>query len=141
MLQDDRRMLGELLLAVAERMRVVFTRAAAGEGLTFMEGRALRLVVLHGRQSALGEVLGVAPSRISAMVRTLERRGFVVRRRSTGDRRHRDLVVTADGTAALMRIIGRLDEQSPLMTSLSDCERTTLQRLLATMLGDSSPAS
>jgi DNA-binding MarR family transcriptional regulator len=98
-------------------------------------------VVLHGRQSALVEVLGVAPSRISAMVRTLERRGFVVRRQSTGDRRHRDLVVTPDGTAALMRIIGRLDEQSPLMTSLSDRERTTLQRLLATMLGDSSPRS
>jgi len=134
MLQDDRRMIGELVLAVADELRDVFARAAASEGLTFMEGRALRLALLHGRQAALVEVLAVAPSRVSTMLRTLERRGFVERRTANGDRRHRNLVVTPAGQDALRGILARLDERSPLMTALSDGDRATLQALLGRLL-------
>jgi DNA-binding MarR family transcriptional regulator len=136
MLQDDRRMLGELVLAVADELREVFTRAAAAEGLTFMEGRALRLAFLHGRQAALVDVLGVAPSRVSTMLGTLERRGLVARHTANGDRRHRTLEVTAAGHDALLRVLARLDERSPLMTALSDADRATLQTLLGRLLTD-----
>jgi len=129
-------MLGELLLAVADGLRDVFTRAAAAEGLTFMEGRALRLAFVHGRQSTLVNVLGAAPSRISTMLRTLERRRLVTRQVANGDRRRRDLSVTAEGHDALLRIMGRLDDHSPLMTALSAAERETLHGLLARLLDD-----
>lgn len=127
-------MLGELLLAVADELREVFTRAAAAEGLTFMEGRALRLAVVHGRQSMLVDVLGTAPSRISTLLRTLERRGLVTRRVADGDRRRRDLAVTAAGHDTLLRIMGHLDDRSPLMTALTVAERETLHGLLARLL-------
>lgn len=126
--------LGETLLAAADVLRDVFHRATAAEGLSLAEGRALRLALVHGEQALVIDALGVSPSRMSEILRTLERRGFVAKTKSNGDRRHRNLEVTAAGRATLTRIFDHLDAHSPLMTSLAGDERQTLHDLLVRIL-------
>lgn len=130
------RTIGEMYLDIAEELRSAFTRAAAAEGLTFMEGRALRLVASHSEQSQLNEVLGTAPSQVSALLNKLERRGFVVRTASRGDKRHRHVQLTADGGAALDRLEAHLEVHSPLLHALTEEERATLRTLLRKLRPD-----
>lgn len=126
--------LGETLLAAADVLREVFHRATAAEGLSLAEGRALRLALVHGEQAQIINVLGVAPPRMSEILRTLERRGFVSRSPSASDRRHRVIEVTAAGRESLSRIFAILDAQSPLMTELSPAQRDALHDLLIQLL-------
>jgi DNA-binding MarR family transcriptional regulator len=130
------RTIGEMYLEVAEALRGAFTRSAAAEGLTFMEGRALRLAATHPEQSHLNEALDTAPSQVSALLNKLERRGFVVRTASRGDRRHRSIRLTPDGEAALSRLEDHLEVHSPLLHALTDDERATLRTLLGKLLAD-----
>lgn len=131
--------LGESLLSAAELLREVFNRATAAEGLSFAEGRALRLALVHGEQAVVIALLGVAPSRMSEILRVLERRGFVSRTTSAGDRRHRHIAVTAAGHECLSRIFAHLDAHSPLMTALSSAERDSLHDLLTRLLTTREP--
>ena len=133
-----RRTIGEMVLDVAEELRGAFTRSAAAEGLTFMEGRTLRLVASHSEQSQLNEVLGTAPSQVSALLNKLERRGFVVRKASRGDKRHRRVDLTAEGGAALDRLEAQLEVHSPLLHALTEEERATLRTILGKLHPDSS---
>lgn len=131
--------LGEKYLALAEILTTTFTRAARAEGLTFMEGRLLRLAAHVGEQSLIVDSLGVAPSRVSALLRSLERQGLVARSTARGDKRHRDVVLTPAGQDAATRIMGHLDARSPLMTQLSEPERVELEALLDAMLASDQP--
>lgn len=126
--------LGEKYLALAEVLTTTFTRATSAEGLTFMEGRLLRLAAHVGEQSLIVDSLGVAPSRVSALLRSLERQGLVARSTARGDKRHRDVVLTPAGQGAAERIMGHLDALSPLMTRLDEPERIQLEGLLDAML-------
>lgn len=127
--------LGENLLELADRLRETYTRAVAAEGLTFMEGRLLRLVLRTSDQADVVAALRIAPSSVSAMLTKLERLGYVTREPSTGDRRHRRLAVTPTGDSALRRVFERLDRSSPIVTELDDAElgqfKGLVDRLLA----------
>lgn len=83
-------------------------------------------------QQALGERLGVFPSRLVAMLDELEERGLVERRDSPTDRRSYALYLTKAGRAALEQIarVGR-DHQDALCAALDESERAQLADLLS----------
>jgi len=129
-------MLGDLFLHAAEVLSDVFTRACATEGLSMSEGRTLRLVARGASQRQLPDLLGCAPSRVTAVLQGLDARGLTTRRRSTDDRRCTDVDATSDGHAALERIAGRLDETSPFVLNLVDADRVQLHRILCRLIGE-----
>jgi DNA-binding MarR family transcriptional regulator len=82
-------------------------------------------------QQALADKLGVAASRVVALVDGLEGRGLLVRRRSATDRRNYELHLTPDGE----RLLGRLREvaiahEKDMTTALTAEERGQLVALL-----------
>ena len=116
------RSLGEYLLELAEHLREAFTAAVAGEGLTYMEGRVLRVALRRpDRAEIVAETRIAAPS-VSLILAKLEASGLVERRTSDGDRRQRRVLVTPKGREALGRIFAHLDARSPLMTALGPAE-------------------
>jgi DNA-binding MarR family transcriptional regulator len=82
-------------------------------------------------QQALADRLGVAPSRVVALVDGLETRGLLERRRSTTDRRTYELHLTGEGQVLLQRLraVAKAHEDD-VTTALSAGERLLLVELL-----------
>lgn len=82
-------------------------------------------------QQALADQLGVAASRVVALVDGLEGRGLLVRRRSATDRRNYELHLTDDGNRLLtsLRDVAKQHEND-MTTALTAGERTELVELL-----------
>jgi DNA-binding MarR family transcriptional regulator len=82
-------------------------------------------------QQALGERLGMFPSRLVGIIDELEKRGLVERRNSPSDRRSYALCLTPAGSDALDQI-GRLSRElrEELFGALSEAEKTQLAELL-----------
>jgi DNA-binding MarR family transcriptional regulator len=82
-------------------------------------------------QQALGERLGMFPSRLVAVLDELERRGLVERRDSPTDRRSYALYLTQAGREALEQI-GRVarEHQDALCAALDESERAQLAGFL-----------
>jgi DNA-binding MarR family transcriptional regulator len=85
-----------------------------------------------GSQQALADRLGVAPSRVVALVDGLESRGLLERRRSATDRRTYELHLTGQGEALLQRLraVAKAHEDD-VTTALSAGERMLLVELLS----------
>ncbi len=85
-------------------------------------------------QQALGEKLGMFPSRLVGVLDELEKRGLVERRDSPNDRRSYALYLTKHGREALPKI-GRIARQheEALCAALNDAERQHLAGLLKRM--------
>src|SRR5262249_32378083 len=85
------RQFGERLapLGLEPRHAGMLTRLAAHEGLS---------------QQALGELIGLTPTRMVFLVDELEHRGLVERRRNTADRRSYALYLTTQGRDTLRQI-------------------------------------
>ncbi len=83
-------------------------------------------------QQALGETLGVFPSRLVGLLDELEERGLIERRDRPNDRRSYALYLTGAGREALERI-GRIghEHQDALCAALNESERAQLSGLLA----------
>ncbi len=83
-------------------------------------------------QQALGERLGMFPSRLVGMLDDLEARGLIERRDNPSDRRSYALYLTEAGREALEKIaqIGR-EHQDILLAALDAGEREQLAGLLA----------
>jgi DNA-binding MarR family transcriptional regulator len=82
-------------------------------------------------QQALGEKLGMFPSRLVQMIDELEERGLVERRDNPADRRSYALTLTSVGRETLKQIeqIVRQHEES-LCAALGESERERLAHLL-----------
>jgi DNA-binding MarR family transcriptional regulator len=82
-------------------------------------------------QQALGEKLGMFPSRLVVVLDELEQRGLVERRDNPADRRSYALYLTRAGGEALQQIgrIGR-EHQDALCAALNTSERAQLADLL-----------
>lgn len=135
----DERSLGERLLALGAQLRQHFTAAAAEVGLTFQEGRALRLVGTDVDPRRLAGLLGCDAPRLAVLLRSLEAHGYVVRGVSRSDRRVREVVLTPAGVRAARSLVGRLEQTSPLMTRLDRPEREQLAVLLDRLLAPGGP--
>jgi DNA-binding MarR family transcriptional regulator len=83
-------------------------------------------------QQALGERLGLFPSRLVGVLDELERRGLVERRDSPGDRRSYALYLTQAGRAMVAQLgqIARA-HQDALCAALDEAERAQMAGLLS----------
>jgi DNA-binding MarR family transcriptional regulator len=82
-------------------------------------------------QQAIGERMGVAPSRMVAFVDSLEQRGLLERRQNPDDRRARALFLTPAGRELLERAFAVAAQHEQRMSSeLSAAERKQLLELL-----------
>ena len=112
--------------AFAERVRPL--------GLGVHQVGILRLVATSAApmtQAALGELLGVLPSRLVGWLDELAAMGAIERRTNPADRRSNHLHATADGErlfAAVEAVSAALDEE--LLAGLSASDRGVLERLL-----------
>jgi DNA-binding MarR family transcriptional regulator len=112
------RQFGERLapLGLEPRHAGMLTRLAAHEGLS---------------QQALGELIGLNPTRMVFLVDELERRGLVERRRNTADRRSYELYLTAQGRDTLRQVqAAGSRHQAEIGASLTQAERIQLASLL-----------
>jgi DNA-binding MarR family transcriptional regulator len=103
-------------------------------------GMLLRLGANEGlSQQALGELIGLNPTRMVFVVDELEERGLVERRRNTADRRSYALYLTPKGRDTLREIqdYGRRhqDEIGAWMTRAERVQLTGLLRRLAAEQG------
>jgi DNA-binding MarR family transcriptional regulator len=95
-------------------------------------GMLRRLAVNEGRsQQAIGELIGLNPTRMVFLVDELEQRGLVERRRNMADRRSYALYLTDSGRDAL-RQVGQAAaaHRESLGASMSGPERSQLTALL-----------
>src|SRR6266581_4279402 len=112
------RQFGERLapLGIEPRHAGMLTRLAAHEGLS---------------QQALGELIGLNPTRMVFLTDELEERGLVERRRNTADRRSYALYLTPQGRDTLRQIqAAGSRHQNQIGASLTRAERIQLARLL-----------
>jgi DNA-binding MarR family transcriptional regulator len=128
-----------LLVQLGTRAARLFAERLAPLGLEPRHaGLLLRLAGNEGRsQQALGELLGLNPTRMVFLVDELEQRGLVERRRNAADRRSYALYLTDSGQD-MLTAIRRSAEAShqPLGTSLSAGERGQLTGLLRKLAGE-----
>jgi DNA-binding MarR family transcriptional regulator len=112
------RQFGERLapLGLEPRHAGMLTRLAAHQGLS---------------QQALGELIGLNPTRMVFLVDELEQRGLVERRRNTADRRSYALHLTPQGRDTLQQIqAAGSRHQDEIGASLTQAERIQLASLL-----------
>ena len=103
-------------LGLEPRHAGMLTRLAAHEGLS---------------QQALGELIGLNPTRMVFLVDELEQRGLVERRRNTADRRSYALYLTPQGRDTLRQIQAAGNRhQDEIGASLTQAERIQLASLL-----------
>ena len=120
------RQFGERLapLGLEPRHAGMLTRLAAHQGLS---------------QQALGELIGLNPTRMVFLVDELEQRGLVERRRNTADRRSYALYLTAQGRDTLRQIQAagnrHQDETGASLTQAERIQLASLLRRLATEQG------
>lgn len=126
-------MLSQVGSAVSARFAVRTKRL----GVTPSEAGVLRLV---GRrpgisQRELADRLGTAPSRVVALIDGLEKRGLMVRTRSTTDRRNQELTLTDPGRAVLgdLRAIAE-EHEADVLASLTQAQSDQLAALLDAVL-------
>ncbi len=88
-------------------------------------------------QQALGEKLGLFPSRLVGVLDELQRRGIVERRDSPADRRSYALYLTQAGHEILEQI-GRIahEHQVALCAALNDAEQAQLTALLERIVAE-----
>jgi DNA-binding MarR family transcriptional regulator len=106
------------------------------QNLSPSDAGVLRLLGRHPgiSQRALADRLGAVPSRVVALVDSLEKRGLVARTRSVVDRRSHELTLTEDGRTALRRLRSAAERHEEAMLGpLSETQRAALGELLTTL--------
>lgn len=95
-------------------------------------GLLFRLAANEGlSQQAIGELLGLNPTRMVFLIDELEQRGLVERRRNATDRRSYALYLTAQGRNMLRQVrASGSRHQDELGASLTQAERIELTKLL-----------
>lgn len=128
-----------LLVQLGTRAARLFAERLAPLGLEPRHaGLLFRLAANEGRsQQAMGELLGLNPTRMVFLVDELEQRGLVERRRNAADRRSYALYLTDAGRDMLRAIREAAGpEQARLGASLSQGERGQLTGLLRKLAGE-----
>lgn len=125
-----------LLSQLGDLASSLFAAGAASAGVTATEAAVVRLI---GRsrelsQRQLADRVGAPPSRVVALLDSLEERGLVLRRRSEADRRRHVLSLTDEGRELLARLTAVVTEQERVLLAPLDPEEAasfvdTLARL------------
>lgn len=123
-----------LLLAVAERTRQEFERAAASLDLTPTQARALLTLAAATPMRAMAGALHCDASNVTGIADRLSARGLVTREPDPGDRRVKLLALTAEGKRVREQLARTVAEASPVLVGLEADERATLRELLGRVL-------
>jgi len=127
---------GFLLARLGHHAASLFADQMATLELTLTQAGILRAVAATpGRsQHDLSAYLGVLPGRLVAHVDELEGRGYIERRRDSGDRRRNALYLTEAGKQLMRKLSCRMRQhESQLTAGLDPEECDTLHDLLATV--------
>ncbi len=125
--------IGFLLTQLGALAADLFAAKTRELGITPAEAGVLRIV---GRQAGinqreLAERLGLAPSRMVALIDSLQAGGLVVRSRSATDRRNQELQLTEQGRGLLanLRTVAEAQE-AQIAEGLDPADRVHLYELL-----------
>jgi DNA-binding MarR family transcriptional regulator len=124
---------GYLLVQLGTRAARLFAEQLAPLGLEPRHaGMLLRLAANEGKsQQAVGELIGLNPTRMVFLVDELEERGLVQRRRNAADRRSYALYLTDCGREVVGQVgTATARHSSGLGASLTEAERGQLTALL-----------
>jgi DNA-binding MarR family transcriptional regulator len=101
-------------------------------------GMLTRLAANEGRsQQAIGELMGLNPTRMVFLVDELEQKGLVERRRNPADRRSHALYLTGQGRDKLREAQqASAAHEREIVASLTDAQRTELAALLRQVAED-----
>ncbi len=128
-----------LLVQLGFHMARKFSERLAPLGLEPRQvGMLTRLAANEGRsQQAIGELMGLNPTRMVFLVDELEKQGLVERRRNPADRRSHALYLTDQGREKLREAqqAGAAHERE-IGASLTDAQRTELAALLRQIADD-----
>jgi DNA-binding MarR family transcriptional regulator len=113
-------LLGYLLRRAQGAMHRDFLAAVSDFGLTQKQAAALWLIQANGgvSQAELATALGMDRATMMAVTDRLEDRGFVIRKRSSTDRRRQDLYLTPAGLAILRKCKARIAEHEEKFRAL-----------------------
>ena len=131
---------GDLVMALARRVRREHADSLAGWDVTPSQARALRVLSSRAegmRPSVLADELRIAPRSATDVVDGLEERGWVARTPDPTDRRATVLTLTDDGAALVARIedVRRLASER-VLDVLTAAQRRTLHEILTVVVGE-----
>lgn len=131
---------GDLVMAVARRVRRAHLDALARWQVTPSQSRALRSLASRPdgmRPSALADDLHIAPRSATEVVDALEERGWVDRTPDPTDRRATTLTLTDAGRELVAQIDDvRRDASERVLDVLTPAQRRTLHEILTVVVGE-----
>ena len=131
---------GDLVMALARRVRREHAESLATWDVTPSQARALRVLLSRDegmRPSALADELRIAPRSATDVVDGLEARGWVSRAADPTDRRATVLSLTRDGRELVERIEGvRRLASERVLDVLTEAQRRTLHEILTVVVGE-----
>jgi DNA-binding MarR family transcriptional regulator len=133
---------GFLLARLGLGFKALALARAEEEGFELYDYSVLALLAEGDRetQSTIANALGVDPSRLVALLDSLERRGLVVRQRDPQDRRRHVVSITAAGKDQLVQlreIVRRLEDE--FFAPLDETKRKALYDLLVELAAQNDP--
>jgi MarR family transcriptional regulator, organic hydroperoxide resistance regulator len=134
---EDEALNQQIADALSELLRYAHDLAqgiAAGFGLTGSDVMALVKLEAPMTMKDLGLRIGCDPSFVTTLADALESHGLARREPCQRDRRSKNIVLTAEGTAVRDRIVEQLSARAPWCTTLDASERRCLLGLMRKML-------
>lgn len=127
-----------LLVLVARRWRSLLDEKLRPSGQSSARMEALSAIMNSPERSAQVDIarrLRIEGPTLTRMLDTLEKDGLVERLPDPGDRRSKQLQVTAEGEAALAEILAVAETyRARLLDGIGEEEREAMTRLLTTLL-------
>ena len=131
---------GDLVMALARRVRRAYADALAEWHVTPSQSRALRVLATREdgmRPSGLAEELRIAPRSATEVADALVERGWVQRAPDPTDRRATTLTLTAAGLDLVARIDDvRREASERVLDVLPAAQRRTLHEILLVVVGE-----
>lgn len=131
---------GDLVMAVARRVRRAHLEALAQWQVTPSQSRALRVIASRPegmRPSVLAEELHIAPRSATEVVDALEEHDWVTRSPDPTDRRATVLTLTDAGRALVARVDDvRRSASEGVLDVLTPAQRRTLHDILTVVVGE-----
>ena len=134
---------GYLLARLGVAFKLQATARAEEAGFELYDYSVLAILGEGSRetQATIAEALSVDPSRLVALLDSLEERELIVRQRDPQDRRRHVVSITAAGAAELTRlrtIVGRLEDE--FFAPLDAESRAALHPMLVALAAQNDPA-
>lgn len=125
----------DALAALITQMLTQAEKVADSFAVPAFCAKALHLLDASMAMKELGRRMGCDPSFVTAIADTLEKRGLAMREPGAGDRRIKNLVLTAEGLEVKRRLEAELLALMPWTRVLDLAERECFLGLIRKMMG------